>query len=80
MEPLRIQAQITKSGTSFSDRSTFLVISNMTVNDDILSGIQRRLGFHPGGYGGPMNVKTEIKKSEGKEVYLTTWECSGSCD
>lgn len=37
---------------------------------------QVRCGYNPAGYGGPYRVKT-VKEDD---VYVTTWECSGSCD
>jgi hypothetical protein len=37
---------------------------------------QLRCGYHPCGYGGPYHIDTN--KVDG--VYVTVWECAGSCD
>ena len=49
---------------------------------DAVYELQVNMGYHPGGYGGPNNVKVnkvEIAKGLGY-VYEIKWSCFGSCD
>ncbi len=66
-------------GDGSSNRTTnhYSLLSDYEPNKEDLSRHQASLGFHPHGYGGPMNIFTSAKHSG---MYYTTWSSWASCD
>ena len=67
---------VRKSGPSIADRILFEAISVDKLSTEDIALIQMKLGYHPGGYGGPWNISSQ----EYVDGNVTTWTCSACCD
>jgi hypothetical protein len=72
--------KVIKETRTFTDgyrTANFKMISDETPTREEVAASQIRCGYHPAGYDGPWDIKTE-KDTENN--FVTTWRCAGSCD
>lgn len=58
----------------------FEAITDTEMSHDQIADMQTGLGYHPAGYFGPDRVVVRVGSGENQGRFVTTWECSGSCD
>ena len=76
---MKLEAKVVRrTGCSTSDRVLFEMESDFTPSPALVSAMQERLGYHPAGYDGPWHIKTT--GGAVPHTWLTTWDCSASCD
>lgn len=63
------------AGTNRNERRFEMVTDEKPTYEDI-SAAQLRLGYHPAGYAGPWDIKSE----KDGENWKTTWGCAHSCE
>lgn len=64
------------TGNRVSDHVNFEMVTDVEPTSDQVAEEQRKLGYHPAGYGGPNGVST-VKQDK---HYKTVWYCYASCD
>lgn len=76
-----IQAKIiSKSGYGIDGRIYFQATSKYPLSIQEVAQIQIELGKHPGGYGIFIDENNISIYSKEKNIYITNWSCSASCD
>ena len=63
--------------TAITDyRAAFEMHTHLKPTGEQVLEAQLECGYHPSGYGAPMNITS--RQEDGH--YITTWQCFGSCD
>jgi Na+-transporting NADH:ubiquinone oxidoreductase subunit NqrA len=57
-------------------RVVFEATSRVELSEDQIAELQKQAGYHPAGYGGPIEIHHSFKR--GRHHYV--WACWGSCD
>lgn len=72
-----VKAKITgrSGGNGISGRINFRATSDRKLTDQDIAIIQKKLGYHPMGYG-----LFSISRHENIDKCIYTWKCSASCD
>lgn len=72
-----MKARIIHRGRDFGDKNRYVATSDTRPTSDEVAETQRKLGFHPHGYGGPDNLVV-TEQPDGR--FSVTWDSASTCE